>query len=164
MIPTNLATAFFNQDGTFLNPPNGNQSHPSDPSTWTIVVKQVSSINILGLIVISIIVGLFIGTAHRVANRPLLKILSNDLAELVLRIANYVLLVTPLGVAFLIMPKIIAVEDMTKLFQTTGLFAITVVSGLLIHGLVTLPAIYYAFTKKNPYRMMLRMSEALLTA
>ena len=144
--------------------PASNQSEYLDPSTWSISVKQVPGSNILGLIFISIVIGLFISLANRTSNRPLLKILSNDLIELVLQIANYILLVTPIGVVFLIMPKIIAVENMSELFKTTGLFAVTVLLGLAIHALLILPAIYYIVTKKNPYKLIVRMSEALLTS
>ena len=40
----------------------------------------------------------------------------------------------------------------------------TVVTGLGIHALITLPLIFYLVRRENPYRYMLAMSKALLTA
>ena len=46
----------------------------------------------------------------------------------------------------------------------TGWYFVTVLLALAIHAFVTLPFIYWVFTKKNPYRFMAQMSQALLTA
>ena len=88
----------------------------------------------------------------------------NDFSELTLRITSYVIWGTPVGVAFLIMPRIIAVDDAGQMFRSVGFFTLTIVIGLFIHGFLILPSIYYTFTKKNPYELIVGMSEALLTA
>lgn len=46
----------------------------------------------------------------------------------------------------------------------TGAYFSTVLAGLAVHAFLTLPALYWLFTRKNPFRFMYRMSEALLTA
>ncbi|MCA9074989.1 MAG: dicarboxylate/amino acid:cation symporter [Planctomycetaceae bacterium] len=46
----------------------------------------------------------------------------------------------------------------------TGWYSASVVIGLGIHSFVTLPILLYVFTKRNPYRFMVQMGQALLTA
>lgn len=48
--------------------------------------------------------------------------------------------------------------------RQTGWYVATVLTGLAVHALVTLPAILWIFTRRNPYRFMYQMSQALLTA
>lgn len=45
-----------------------------------------------------------------------------------------------------------------------GWYFATVLVGLGIHSLVTLPLIYWLVTRRNPYRYLLALSQALLTA
>ena len=48
--------------------------------------------------------------------------------------------------------------------QKTGAYTVTVLAGLGIHAFITLPAVLYLFTRRNPYVFMGQMSQALLTA
>ena len=48
--------------------------------------------------------------------------------------------------------------------RAIGKYMASVLIGLGIHGLVTLPLILWLFTKRNPYRFIGQMSKALLTA
>lgn len=54
-------------------------------------------------------------------------------------------------------------EFLTEL-QRIGWYFATVLIGLGFHALVTLPLIYWAVRRENPYRFMFKMSQALLTA
>ncbi len=52
------------------------------------------------------------------------------------------------------------VQELTQI----GWYFATVIVGLSIHVFLTLPLIYWVFLKKNPYKFMSQMSQALLTA
>ena len=48
--------------------------------------------------------------------------------------------------------------------RQTSWYVVTVLTGLAIHAGITIPLILWIFTKRNPYRFMYQMSQALLTA
>lgn len=152
----------FSQAATHLTPPKS-KPDSTDLYEYMIKVGEVGGTNVLGLVVISILTGIFVGGLQR-DSRPLLLTLFNDMSELTLRVTGYVIRATPIGVAFLIMPRIIAVDDAGQMFKSVGFFTITIILGLFIHGFLILPGIYYAITRKNPYKFIVGMSEALLTA
>uniref|UniRef100_A0A8B9E9Y3 Amino acid transporter n=1 Tax=Anser cygnoides TaxID=8845 RepID=A0A8B9E9Y3_ANSCY len=70
----------------------------------------------------------------------------------------------PFGIVFLIAGKILEMEDPSVIGQKLGLYAITVVSGLVIHGLVLLPLLFMLITKKNPFAFIKGILQALLIA
>lgn len=60
--------------------------------------------------------------------------------------------------------KLVEVEDFGVLFEEIGLYFMTVLVGLLIHGCFVLPLIYAAMTRNNPLRIVKAVPQALLTA
>lgn len=60
--------------------------------------------------------------------------------------------------------KLLAEEDLAGLLERLGLYFITVLIGLFVHGLLVLPAIYFAFTRKSPFKLLSHMAQALVTA
>ncbi len=162
LVPDNVVAMTFSQAATHLKPPKSGPP-PADLHEWNIKIGEVGGTNVLGMVVISILLGVFVGGLQR-DSKPLLLTLFNDMSELTLRLTGYVIQATPIGVAFLIMPRIIAVEDAGAMFRSVGFFTLTIILGLLIHGFIILPGIYYTITRKNPYKFTMGMSEALLTA
>jgi len=67
----------------------------------------------------------------------------------------------PLGV-FGINARIVATTGF-EAFRSLGFYFIIVLAGLLFHALVTLPALVYLVTRRNPYRHFLGMPSALIT-
>lgn len=55
-------------------------------------------------------------------------------------------------------------KDIGERFKSLGLYAITVIAGLIIHGFIVLPAIYTLFTRRLPFRFLANMSQAMITA
>ena len=55
-------------------------------------------------------------------------------------------------------------EDPVLAFKQLAWYMMTVMLGLFIHGFILLPGLYFLFVRANPFRLMLHMSKALLTA
>lgn len=70
----------------------------------------------------------------------------------------------PFGIVFLIAGKILEMEDPSVIGQKLGLYVITVVSGLILHGLILLPLLFVLITKKNPFAFIQGILQALLIA
>ena len=85
----------------------------------------------------------------------------------IMKIVHLVMYFAPLGVFALISSKLGAAGGgdlfLAELLKI-GKFAVTVISGLLIHALITLPAILYFVAKQNPLIYFKNMSGALTTA
>ena len=54
--------------------------------------------------------------------------------------------------------------ELMEALGQTGRYFVTVLAGLAIHVLLTLPLVYWVFTRRNPFRFMYQMSQAILTA
>lgn len=76
----------------------------------------------------------------------------------------YVRRLSPIGVLSLVASKITEMKSLDEIVSQLGMYFLTVVVALLIHGLLVLPGMYFILTKKNPYLFISRMAEALVTA
>jgi len=121
--------------------------------------------NLLPLIVFGII---FAGMLTTMGDR--VNSITSMIAQINEAMMNFVLLlmnVAPIGIFCLVASKFGIAQaegNFTAVVQRTSLFIGTVLAGLGTHAFVTLPLIYWFFTRKNPYVYMKSMSRALLTA
>lgn len=121
--------------------------------------------NLLPLIVFCIIfAGMLTTMGDKVSSITSMIIQINDaLMSFILLLMN----LAPLGIFCLVASRFGEAqakgEFLDELSQT-GWYVSTVLVGLGVHALITLPLIYWLFTRKNPYRFMYHMSQALLTA
>ena len=85
----------------------------------------------------------------------------------IMKIVHLVMYFAPLGVFALVSSKLGAAGGgdlfLAELLKI-GKFAVTVIFGLMIHALITLPAILYFVAKQNPLTYFKNMSAALTTA
>ena len=70
----------------------------------------------------------------------------------------------PIGVLFLVASKMLEVDSWEVMFKQLGMYFLTVMVGLFIHGFIVLQLIYFLVTRKLPFRYIGNFSEALATA
>lgn len=64
----------------------------------------------------------------------------------------------------LIMGKVLEIHDLAETARMLAMYMVTVLVGLAIHSLITLPLIFFVLTKKNPYYFMRGLLQAWITA
>ena len=74
-----------------------------------------------------------------------------------LQLTTWIIYLTPVGVCFLIAGQILATKDLSSELAKLGMYFITVMIGLLVHGFIVLPVIYFAVTRSNPFIFIFNM-------
>ncbi|XP_033997846.1 excitatory amino acid transporter 2b isoform X4 [Trematomus bernacchii] len=121
-----------------------------------------SGMNVLGLIGFFIAFGICMGKMGERA-RLMLEFF-NILNEIVMKLVICIMWYSPFGIACLICGKIISIKDLEVVGRQLGMYMVTVIIGLIIHGAIFLPAIYFAIVRKNPYTFFLGIFQAWITA
>uniref|UniRef100_A0A8B9E952 Amino acid transporter n=1 Tax=Anser cygnoides TaxID=8845 RepID=A0A8B9E952_ANSCY len=135
---------------------------PSPEMTYRTLPGTSNEMNVLGIVIFSATIGLLLGKMGE-RGAPLVNV-CQCLNEAVMKIVSMAVWYFPFGIVFLIAGKILEMEDPSVIGQKLGLYAITVVSGLVIHGLVLLPLLFMLITKKNPFAFIKGILQALLIA
>ncbi|XP_041356698.1 excitatory amino acid transporter 3-like [Gigantopelta aegis] len=123
---------------------------------------KVPGMNVLGLVVFSIALGIILGKMGE-KGKPL-KDLFDCLCEATMKLVHIVIWYSPIGVMFLVAAKVVEMEDIERTFKQLLFYMITIMCGLIAHGFITLPIIYAVIVRKNPYKYLLGVLQALLTA
>lgn len=91
-----------------------------------------------------------------------LKTLFNAVSEAMLKMASWVILLTPIGVFSLI--SYVIAEQGIDVVLGLWKYVLVVIGVLVFHGIVTLPAVLVFFGKVNPYRYLSNVREAPIMA
>ncbi|XP_076303926.1 excitatory amino acid transporter 2 [Lasioglossum baleicum] len=165
MVPDNLMQACFQQAQTtyvkkkVLIVGSANQSdYVLEP---TLIYKDGT--NVMGMIVFCITFGLVAG---QLGPRGRLMVdFFVVLNEIIMKLVSIVVMwYSPFGIMCLIAGKIMSITNLAATAQMLALYMVTVILGLLIHGIITLPAIYWFLTRKNPAVFFKGMLQAWITA
>lgn len=126
---------------------------------------SAANTDLLPLIVFSVVFAAMLTTlGERVAT---LKQLIDQVDHAILSFVMLLMKVAPLGIFCLVagrFGKEMIGGTFVETLQLVFWYSVTVVVGLGVHMLITLPAILWFFTRRNPYRFLLNMGQALLTA
>ncbi|XP_036833894.1 excitatory amino acid transporter 1 [Oncorhynchus mykiss] len=121
-----------------------------------------NGVNALGLVVFSMCFGLVIGSMKQQGQA--LRDFFDCLNEAIMRLVAIVIWYAPVGILFLIAAKIVEMKNLAEVGGQLGMYTVSVIVGLLIHGLFVLPLLYFLVTRKNPYTFMAGLLQALITA
>ncbi|XP_043990108.1 excitatory amino acid transporter 1-like [Gambusia affinis] len=164
MFPSNLVEACFRKYLT-VNPSSnssGNTTEATNISTNTPKAGTSDGINVVGLLVFSFAFGLILSSMGS-EGKPL-RDLFNCMNKAIMRLVNIAIWYSPVGIIFLLAGQVVKMTDVAEIGRDVGMYTLTVITGLIIHGCVTLPLIYVIVTRKNPLRFYGGILQALSTA
>ncbi|XP_017652468.1 excitatory amino acid transporter 5 isoform X1 [Nannospalax galili] len=118
--------------------------------------------NVLGIVIFSATMGIVLG--HMGDSGTPLVSFCQCLNESVMKIVAVAVWYFPFGIVFLIAGKILEMDDPKVVGKKLGFYAVTVVCGLVLHGLLILPLLYFLVTRKNPIVFTRGVLQALLIA
>nr|XP_020468702.1 excitatory amino acid transporter 1-like isoform X1 [Monopterus albus] len=119
-------------------------------------------VNALGLVVFSMCFGLVIGNMKQQGQA--LRDFFDCMNEAIMRLVAIIIWYAPVGILFLIAGKIVEMKDLAEVGGQLGMYTVSVIVGLLIHGLFVLPLLYFLVTRRNPYSFIGGLLQALITA
>ncbi|TDH03302.1 hypothetical protein EPR50_G00161500 [Perca flavescens] len=163
LFPENLVQACIQQVQTVLKKDlvaAPNQTEPVLVSRKKLEYKW--GMNVLGLIGFFITFGICMS---RMGERG--KIMCdffNILNEIIMTMVSMIMWYSPIGIASLIAGKIAAIGDLEMVARQLGMYMVTVIVGLVIHGGLILPAIFFAITRKSPFTFYSGIFQAWITA
>lgn len=160
LFPPNIIQATMFQFRTVLTPPPNRTDAPL--TEFKINSEFTEGTNVLGLVMFSIVLGACIGKMGEVG-KPL-QSLFETLSEAMMIITSWVIWISPLGVFFLVAAKILEMASFLEVLGQLGWYFMTVMLGLTIHGLGTIPLIFFVATRKLAYPYIAKMSQVLATA
>ncbi len=155
-------------EGTnIMIPTQGREAHPPD-GFWDVVVNMVptnviesaAKFDMFGVIVFAILFGIFL-TRIDEQHRDIMIGFVEGAADVMMKMTMWVISLAPVGIAGLI--GFTVATSGPQIFLSLIGFVLTVAVALGVHFMVTLPALCWVLTRRNPYMFMKAMSPALLT-
>ncbi|XP_053293475.1 excitatory amino acid transporter 1 [Pleuronectes platessa] len=165
MIPSNLVEACFRKFKTVYSrsvSTGFNITEAGENNNTVPVPGSSDGMNMLGLLVFSVAFGLILGSMGS-KGKPL-RDFFDCLNQAFMHLVNIFIWYSPVGIFFLMAAQVVKMTDMGEMGQEVGMYTLTVIAGLVIHSFLTLPLIYFSVTRKNPFRFMSGVLQALATA
>ncbi|XP_055537908.1 excitatory amino acid transporter 3-like isoform X2 [Wyeomyia smithii] len=160
-IPPNLVQACLEQYQTVLTPPT---TYPTEINLgkWDISGRYITGTNLIGIVAASIAFGVALSTLKSEVQEVLTFI--QQLSVTVMRVTGWIIWLSPIGVLSLIIAKFLEMDNIEEVFTKLGMYFTVVVCGIIFHGIIVLPTIYFLLTRKNPYKFLINMGQAIATA
>nr|CDS31543.1 excitatory amino acid transporter 2 [Hymenolepis microstoma] len=168
MFPENIIKACTKQASTKLVNTTVRRRSPDNISEFIEYIEEKAMIeykdntNVMGLVTFSIAFGLGIASMGKQGRLMLdFFIIMN---EIIMRLVRVIMWYAPVGITFLIIGQIIAIDDLMSTVKGLGLYMLTVITGLFIHLFFTLMLMYFIICRKNPLSYMHGLFQAFFMA
>ncbi|XP_047434500.1 excitatory amino acid transporter 3-like [Mugil cephalus] len=164
IVPQNVIQATFQQYKTRkVFTFEGDENNATQENSEVLLVGvHIDGLNTLGLISLSLIVGLSLrgmkGKGQRLVNVVV------SINEATKHVVKMIICLLPVGVLFMTASYVVEVGDNWETVVKLLSFMAVVFVGLIIHGFIVLPMIYILCVRKNPLPVMKGVSPALLRA
>lgn len=119
--------------------------------------------DMLSIIFFAVLFGVFLSQVEEQYKTAILNV-NNGIFEVMIKIVNFVLKFTPLGIFALVSAEISSQQDIMSLASGLGTYFLIVVAGLLIHSFVVIPLILKYVGKSSFKKHFQAMATPLLTA
>lgn len=163
IFPPNLIQACFQNYYTVLIPPVLGPNDTKPPKEeYDISGNYRNGMNIMGLVSFATTLGVALSVLGE-KGKPLLNMFT-ALSDASMVITSWLIWVSPLGITFLVASMLIEMEDFSVMLGQLGMYFLTVVIGIFIHGFIVLPLIYTLLTRRLPFRFLANMTQAYITA
>jgi len=164
------------QPGDVPPPIDSSSSDPITPRTPLESIKQILlqlftenvfrsalDMDMLGIIMFSCTFGIVLATLPAEKSDKVLQ-LFETLNAAIQKMVGLVIWLSPIGVWSLVSFYMGSSGDFWQLVKGMGLLIAARFTGVILHGILTLPLILFVLTKKNPYKIIVACSEIWVIA
>ncbi|MEA2106312.1 MAG: dicarboxylate/amino acid:cation symporter, partial [Bacteroidota bacterium] len=127
------------------------------------IFHAMASNDFLAIIFFAIIAGIFISKIDKKSN-IILADFFNAFFELFMKITMFIIKLAPYGIFGLIVKVVAEQKDFGNMVASLGTFMVTVIGGILIHSLITLPLLTWFIGKAKPFKHLSNVKTTLITA
>jgi len=127
----------------------------------TNIFQALATGDLMKVIVFGVLLGIASLYLEKQEHQTLLTF-ANSVSNAMLKIAEWIIMLTPIGVFSLI--SYVVAEQGIDVIIGLWKYMLVVIAALLIHGLVTLPIVLSVFAKINPYSYLKAIKEVPLMA
>ena len=138
-------------------------------SFWEVIINMIpknvvaaatDDSKLIQVLVFAILFGIFALMVGEKFRRPVADLI-DGIFHIMMKMTQFIISLAPVGIGALI-ASLVALTGI-EVFRGLLPYAVTVFVGLCFHFFVTLPALMWLITRRNPYKVMREMSTALIT-
>ena len=129
------------------------------------IFMAFSTMNMVGIIFFAIVFGIFLGKSTHPGARKVQSAI-DGIGDVILNLTLLILKIAPVGI-FGLIAGVVAAEasdpvKLAKMFESQGVYALTVLLGIGVHMFITLSLFLLVIGKINPFKHIYKMRDVIL--